>query len=475
MPDADAQPGENKINMKQRYDLFKNTNSHRLASLPFLGLLLHFFESEQDLMFIKNATTELYKNLSYMILSGGRTPEFDAVSDFIGQLSFVIKANTVRNLKQREIQNDSLAKKINDGRIFKPKIRNPLDDVIEIIDDPNPEYKKTTFPYVEPTVQLPNEIEDSQKRIDNDFTDLLSKINKVNDVATEQKKQKDIEGVIESVIKDLIPNNDYWWEEDIFSSTDAQPTIDATKVIVDDINQTTNDALKDIDIQAPSDNILRNLRPVDNRNIQQLIDDDFIPIDDRTQPEREDDDNISLLSEEDDGDITLSREDDAVTIEDVIEPTVTAPFIKPTITTPFLEPTINNTPKNPFIVTIEDILEPPTTTDQIPPLAAPKTLDVDINALSNNILKNLRPVDNRNIQQLIEDDFIPIDDRTQQEREDDDNISLEGEAPPIITIDTTSAWDQNKTEIAKPGPVIKLSTDYDRKVKVAQKIKNKYF
>ena len=88
--------------------------------------------------------------------------------------------------------------------------------------------------------------------------------------------------MIESVIKDRIPNNDYWWEEDIFSSTDTQPTIDATKIIIDDIKQTTNDALKDIDIQALSDNILRNLQPVDNRNIQQLIDDDFIPIDNRT-------------------------------------------------------------------------------------------------------------------------------------------------------------------------------------------------
>ena len=68
----------------------------------------------------------------------------------------------------------------------------------------------------------------------------------------------------------------------IFSSTDTQPTIDATEIIVDDIKQTTNDALKDIDIQVLSDNILRNLRPVDNRNIQQLIDDDFIPIDNRT-------------------------------------------------------------------------------------------------------------------------------------------------------------------------------------------------
>ena len=115
--------------------------------------------------------------------------------------------------------------------------------------------------------------------------------------------------MIESVIKDLIPNNDYWWEEDIFSKTDTQPTIDATKIIVDDIKQTTNDALKDIDIQALSDNILRNLQPVDNRNIQQLIDDDFIPIDSRTQQELDDDDYLSLESD--------NENPNAVTIEDV--------------------------------------------------------------------------------------------------------------------------------------------------------------
>ena len=91
------------------------------------------------------------------------------------------------------------------------------------------------------------------------MTDLLSRINKVNDVATEHKKQKNVEDVIESIIKNPMPNNDYWWEEDIFSKTDTQPTTDATKIIVDDIKQTINDALKDIDIQAISDNILRNL------------------------------------------------------------------------------------------------------------------------------------------------------------------------------------------------------------------------
>ena len=43
--------------------------------------------------------------------------------------------------------------------------------------------------------------------------------------------------------------------------------------------------------------------------------------------------------------------------------------------------------------------------------------------------------------------------------------------PKIVEINTTSAWDQNKSGIAKPGPIIKLSTDHDRKVKAAKKKK----
>ena len=121
MPDGEAQPGE-KINMKQLHDLFKSTGSHGLLSLPFLGLLFYFFESEKDLLYLKHATIELYKNISCMTLRGGRQLEFQAVSDPIGQLSFVIKSFTVQNLKQREIDNEMLAKKINDGRIFTPKI-----------------------------------------------------------------------------------------------------------------------------------------------------------------------------------------------------------------------------------------------------------------------------------------------------------------------------------------------------------------
>ena len=147
VPDGEAPPGENKINMKQLYDLFKNTGSHVLVSLPFLGLLLHYFK-DSDLRFIKNATTELYKNLSYMSLSGARDFEFNAVSNLIAHLSFLIKKDNLKNKKMRDLENELLAKKVNETRIFEPKIQDPLDDVIEIFDEPEPEHKNTTFPYV---------------------------------------------------------------------------------------------------------------------------------------------------------------------------------------------------------------------------------------------------------------------------------------------------------------------------------------
>ena len=127
----------------------------------------------------------------------------------------------------------------------------------------------------------------------------------------------------------------------------------------------------------------------------------------------------------------------------------------------------------------------------------------EIDEMFKNILRNLRPVDNRTEQELIDNQFIPIDDRTQQELEDDDYISLDERTEQelkdddyisiddmteqevkddislksdnkIEDIDLTSAWDSKKTKIARSGPIYKLSTDYNQKVKAANKIKNKY-
>ena len=79
--------------------------------------------------------------------------------------------------------------------------------------------------------------------------------------------------------------------------------------------------------------------------------------------------------------------------------------------------------------------------------------------------KTYRPVDNRTIQEIFDDQFIPTDDRTQQQLEDDDYLSFESENE----IDTTSAWDNNKTTVSKPGPIYKLSTDYNKKIRAAKK------
>ena len=85
VPDGDAPPNE-KINLKHLYDLFKNTASHGIVSVSFLGLLFHYFHDEHKLGLVKHATTELYKNLSYTTLSRERLLEFQAINDFISEL-----------------------------------------------------------------------------------------------------------------------------------------------------------------------------------------------------------------------------------------------------------------------------------------------------------------------------------------------------------------------------------------------------
>ena len=187
MPDGDAPP-EEKLNMRHLYDLFKNTNSHGIVSLPFLGLIQYYLE-ENDHSLIKNATSELYFNLSYMTLSGARDFRFDDVSELTARLSILLKHATLGNNHLREIENETLAKKINDERIFEPKIEDPLDEVIEIIDVPDIQHKKSMFPYVEP---------------DDDFIDLQTKFDEVNDVTTERKNKKN-RGEIESVVDDTNP------------------------------------------------------------------------------------------------------------------------------------------------------------------------------------------------------------------------------------------------------------------------------
>ena len=83
------------------------------------------------------------------------------------------------------------------------------------------------FPYAEPTVETADKIDEKQEIIDTDFIDLKSKFDKVNDVISEQKKQKKIEDTVQNIFE---TNNfdDFWWE-DLFDKTDSTVTVDASK------------------------------------------------------------------------------------------------------------------------------------------------------------------------------------------------------------------------------------------------------
>ena len=106
------------------------------------------------------------------------------------------------------------------------------------------------FPYVEPTAEAADEIDSKQEIIDTDFIDLQNEFNKVNDVATTKKKKKKKKNEDTSIIVD--DNNpfstfdDFWREDDMFNDRDSIATVDASKNILNDI--------KDI-----SENILNNL------------------------------------------------------------------------------------------------------------------------------------------------------------------------------------------------------------------------
>ena len=167
VPGGDAPEGEDRVNMKSLYDMFRHTCSHGLVSLPFLGAIHNYFDAT-DQRLIKNALTELYRNLLYITLSGARNFEFENVFDLTARISFLIKSISMQNIKKMEREDQENAYKINTSVFYVPKTEDPLDDVTDILDD-DIEHKKTTHPYVPPQVQTTPTIELETQAIDNQF------------------------------------------------------------------------------------------------------------------------------------------------------------------------------------------------------------------------------------------------------------------------------------------------------------------
>ena len=75
--------------------MLRQTNFHRLVSLPFSGLIQYHLEKND------HALTESYLNLSYITLSGARDFRFEAVSNLVAKLSFLLPLyQTLKKLKR---------------------------------------------------------------------------------------------------------------------------------------------------------------------------------------------------------------------------------------------------------------------------------------------------------------------------------------------------------------------------------------
>ena len=185
VPDGDVPDGEEKINMKNLYEMFQHTKFYGLVSLQFLAVLCLVF-NDKEIKRIKNTLTELYKNLSYTTLIVARNFEFDAISELVGRISFLIKGSTLLNRDKREFEDAQKAKEIIDKTMF---VEKPDHFEQEFIDDifKELEHKKIEHPYVELQVQDAQTIESETQAVNDEFSQLKQEFDKVNNAAKVQK------------------------------------------------------------------------------------------------------------------------------------------------------------------------------------------------------------------------------------------------------------------------------------------------
>ena len=119
-------------------------------------------------------------------------------------ISFLIKSVCRQNIKNRERKDRENTYRINNDVSFIAKSSDPLDVVLDNLDE-NIEHQKTTYPYVPPQVQTAPTIEIETQVIDNEFANLKEQYDRADNVTAEQKEQKETEELVDSIVKDKNP------------------------------------------------------------------------------------------------------------------------------------------------------------------------------------------------------------------------------------------------------------------------------
>ena len=168
VPGGESPPSSEKMSLKSLYEMFKDAKSHGLVSLQVLSALNIFFGG--DIRLSKDTITELHKNLSLEGLSRQQQIEFE-ISDLTSHINVKMTRSMLSNLDRKDKYNaennekvkemHEFFKKASDGEEFDGKI---IEDILEPY-----EHKKIEKPYVPPTAQDLQMIENEIKNKIDDF------------------------------------------------------------------------------------------------------------------------------------------------------------------------------------------------------------------------------------------------------------------------------------------------------------------
>ena len=183
VPDGESPPGSEKISLKSLYEMFKDAKSHGLVSLQVLSALNIFFGG--DIRLSKDTITELHKNLSLEAVSRQQQIEFEKISDLTSHINFKMTRSMFSNLDRKDKYNAENNEKVKEMHEFFKKASDREEfegKIIEDILEPY-EHKKIEKPYVPPTVQ-------DLQMIENEIKNKTDHFLKTKCVAATNQKRK---------------------------------------------------------------------------------------------------------------------------------------------------------------------------------------------------------------------------------------------------------------------------------------------
>ena len=177
--------------------------------------------------------------------------------------------SNIAEMEKADVEN---AYKINNNVSFVPKTEKPLDVVIDILDK-NIEHKNMTHPHVPPQVKNADEIEIETQATNDEFAKLKAEYDRINDAATEQKKQTEIIDLVDDILDEKNPfqdlgTEDIWIDDDLFDDKDPKDVTDTSRDIIKEIK----DSDPFLDFSIPTDAIIDDLfEPSDDDESELII------------------------------------------------------------------------------------------------------------------------------------------------------------------------------------------------------------